>query len=249
MNIAMVLAGGTGTRIGADIPKQFIRVMGKPVLAYTLEIFQACDKIHAIEIVCHKDWINEVRNIVDEYAIKKTRWLATGGATFQESVMNGVFALRGKVADNDIVVVSFGVSPMTPMEDINDSIRICEKHGNGIAAKDIDLCTCIKDDECGTTQNLIRETIKGFGNPWTFRFGELYQAYEFANRKGFLQELEPHTTSLYLALGKRLWFSQSTAISAKITTREDLNIFEGYLLLKQKREREGFFSPDKENEV
>lgn len=175
MNIAMVLAGGTGTRIGADIPKQFIRVMGKPVLAYTLEIFQACDKIHAIEIVCHKDWINEVRNIVDEYAIKKTRWLATGGATFQESVMNGVFALRGKVADNDIVVVSFGVSPMTPMEDINDSIRICEKHGNGIAAKDIDLCTCIKDDECGTTQNLIRETIKGFGNPWTFRFGELYQ--------------------------------------------------------------------------
>ena len=106
---------------------------------------------------------------------------------------------------------------------------------NAIAAKDIDLCTCIKDDENSTTQNLIRETIKGFGNPWTFRIGELCDAYEQAQERGILNKLEPHTTSLYFALGKRLWFSQSTAISAKITTRGDLDLFDGYLLLQEKR--------------
>lgn len=238
MNIAIVLAGGTGSRVGAEIPKQFIKIRNKPVLAYTLEIFQACDNIHAIEIVCHKDWLDEAHRIAEEYAITKTKWFVTGGATFQESVMNGVFSLRGKAEPDDIAVISFGVSPMTPVEDINDGIRVCKEHGNAIAAKDIDLCTCIKDDEYSTTQNLLRETIKGFSNPWTFRFGELCDAYETAKTQGFLDELEPHTTSLYFALGKRLWFSQSTAKCAKITTREDLDLFEGQLLLEERRRQE-----------
>lgn len=245
MNIAMILAGGTGTRVGASIPKQFIKIMDKPILAYTLEIFQACENIHAIEIVCHEDWMDEVHKIVDKYKITKTKWMVPGGATFQESVMNGVFFLRDQVARDDIVVVSFGVSPMTPMEDINDGIRVCKEHGNAIAAKDIDLCTCIKDDDNSTTQNLLRETIKGFSNPWTFRFGELCDSYEFAEAHGFLGELEPHTTSLYFALGKRLWFSQSTAKLAKITTRQDLDLFEGQLLLEEKRSN----TRRKDNEV
>lgn len=246
MNIAIILAGGLGTRVGEDVPKQFIKIRNQPILAYTLEIFQACNSIDAIEIVCHRDWMDEVHRIVDEYAITKTSWIVTGGRTFQESVMNGVFYLRGKIAPEDIAVVSFGVSPMTPIEDINDSIRVCREHGNGIAAKDIDLCTCIKDDDSSTTQNLIRETIKGFSNPWSFQFGELCDSYEFAQAQGLLNNLEPHTTSLYFALGKRLWFSQSTAKIAKITTREDLDIFEGQLLLEEKRKLERLGSPREE---
>ena len=88
MNIAIVLAGGTGTRVGADIPKQFIKVMGKPILAYTLEIFQKNQNIDAIEVVCHQDWIDEIENIDREYGFGKVRWIVTGGGTFQESVMN-----------------------------------------------------------------------------------------------------------------------------------------------------------------
>ena len=63
MNIAIILAGGSGTRIGAKIPKQFIEILGKPILAYTLEIFQNKKNIDAIEIVCHKDWESEIRRI------------------------------------------------------------------------------------------------------------------------------------------------------------------------------------------
>lgn len=237
MNIGVILAGGTGTRVGAGVPKQFIKVEDKPILAYTLEIFQNNKNIDAIEVVCHKDWIDEVEQICSEYGITKIKWICTGGESFQESTMNGIMNLKEKIAENDIVVISFGVSPMTPQEDIDDSIRVCKEHGNAIASVDMDLCTCIKDNEESTTQNIIRETLKGFANPWTFRFGELHEAYEEAVKKNMLDTLEPHTTSLYLALGKRLWFSQSTAAQCKITHKSDLDVFEGHLLLQEKRKQ------------
>lgn len=237
MNIGVILAGGTGTRIGADVPKQFIEIMGKPILAYTLEVFQGNKNIDAIEVVCHKEWVKEVERIVEIYKITKVRWLAIGGSTFQESTMNGVFHLKDQIYPEDIVVLSFGVSPLITDEVIDDSIRVCKEHGNAIASEDMILCTCIKDDEYSTTQNLIRENIKGFSSPWTFQYGELCEVYETAVDQGILNKLEPHTTSLYLALGKRLWFSKTISTNIKITTREDLDIFEGYLLLKEKRSK------------
>lgn len=239
MNAAIVLAGGTGSRVGADKPKQFIEILGKPILAYTLDNFQKDPEIDAIEIVCHKDWVDEVQSICRRYEITKLRWLTIGGDSFQTSTLNGVFHLRDKISSDDIVVISFGVSPFCTPDIINDSIRVAKEHGNGISAEDSPLCTCIKDDEYSTTQNLIRETIKGFSNPWTFRYGELVEAYDEVIEKGLLNQLEPHTTSVYLALGKRLWFSKSSGYNFKITLREDLDKFEGLLLLKAKRESEG----------
>ena len=235
MNVAIILAGGTGTRVGANLPKQFIQVNGKPILAYTLEIFQKNKNIDFIEIVCHRDWLGEVERICTQYSITKKRWMCVGGDEFQESTINGIYKLKGKISDNDIVVISFGVSPLTPQEDIDDSIRVCKEHGNAIASVDIDLCTCVKDDEYSTTQSIIRETLKGFANPWTFKYGELYGVYEKAKRLGVLDTLEPHTTSVYMALGKRLWFSKSTTSLVKITRKEDIDIFEGLLLLRQRR--------------
>lgn len=238
MNIAIILAGGTGTRVGSNIPKQFIEVMGKPILAYTLETFQNDEAIDAIEIVCHKDWFEETKRIVETYGFSKTKWITEGGSTFQGSTMRGIYNLKGKLAPEDIVVISFGVSPMTTADIINDSIRVCKEHGNAISAEDSVLCTCIKDDEYSSTTNLIRETIKGFSNPWTFKFGELCESYEEAEKRGILEDLEPHTTSVYFALGKRIWFSKSNGHNFKITTKEDLERFEGLLLLKNKREME-----------
>ena len=239
MNTAIILAGGVGARVGASIPKQYIEIMGKPILAYTLDNFQRDDNIDAIEIVCHDSWAEEVRNICARWGIDKLRWIAPGGSTFQESTLNGINHLRDKLSPTDIVVISFGVSPFTTPDIIDDSIRIASEHGNAISAEDWALCACIKDDEYGTTQSLIRETIKGFSNPWTFRFGELCEAYDEAQRRDILKDLEPHTTSVYLALGKRLWFSKSSGHNFKITLKEDLERFEGLLLLKQKREAEG----------
>ena len=239
MNVAIVLAGGTGTRVGAGIPKQFIEIMDKPILIYTLENFEKDDEIDAIEVVCHKDRVDHVQVICEKFGITKLKWVTVGGDTFQESVLNGVYNLRDKISPEDIAVISFGVSPFCTPDIINDSIRVAAEHGNGISAEDYVLCTCIKDDEYSSTQNLIRETIKGFSNPWSFRYGELVEAYDEVIEKGILNDLEPHTTSVYFALGKRIWFSKTSAQNFKISTRPDLDRFEGLLLLKEKRLAEG----------
>lgn len=241
MNIAIILAGGIGERIGAGKPKQFINVIGKPILAYTLEIFQKNHSIDAIEIVFHKDWLDEIRNIVNKYAITKTRWYALGGKTYQESFMNGVFQLKGQISDDDLIVSSFGVSPLVTDEEIEDSIRVAKKYGNAIAAQDISLCTCIKDDETSSIQPILREKLKGFANPWTFRFGELYDAYKEGIEKNILKDIEPHTTSLYFALGKRIYFSKASNYICKITYKEDLEYFEALMHFRSMNEenREG----------
>lgn len=239
MNVAIILAGGTGDRVGAGFPKQFIEVQGKPILAYTLEIFQNNLNIDAIEIVCHKDWTKETKDIVAKYKIDKTKWITVGGNSFQESTMSGIVNLKGKISDEDIVVISFGVSPMTTDEVVDDSIRVCQKYGNAIASDEIVLCTCMKDEldsNRSSIKPIARETLKGFANPWTFKFGELRDAYETAAMRGILKDLEPHTTSLYFALGKRIYFSKGTNTICKITYKEDLEAFEGWLLLKMKRE-------------
>ena len=239
MVMAVILAGGTGTRIGASVPKQFIEIGGKPILVWTLEIFQRNREIDAIEIVCHKDWMDHTRSLVERYGLSKVRFITEGGSSYQESFMKGIFNLKEVLKAGDIVVSSFGVSPMTTDDIIADNLRVCRAHGNAIASADETLCTCIKDDEESSVTPILRETLKGFANPWSFEFSELVEAYETGLKTGILDTLEPHTTSLYFALGKRIWFSKTNTLNIKITTPEDLDIFEGQLLLREKRQREG----------
>lgn len=238
MNVAVILAGGVGTRVGSQVPKQYIEVLGKPIIAYTLEKFQNHPQIDAIEIVCAPDMMDKVRGIVMDYGITKVQWYAPGGETFQDSTVNGLFHLKEKLCPEDIVLLHFAVGPMVTDEIIEDAIRVCELHGNAIASTEMDLCTCIKDDAYSTTQSILRETLMGFSAPWAFKFGEVCEVYETAIQQNILAELEPHTTSVYFALGKTLYFSKSVRTNIKITYKEDLDIFEGYLLLMQKRAAE-----------
>ena len=149
--------------------------------------------------------------------------------------MNGIFNLKEKVAIDDIVLIQFAVSPMITDEIINDSISVCKKYGNAVAADEMIMCTCIKDDEYSSSQSILRETLVGLNAPWTFKYEVVCNAYEEAIEKNILDDLEPHTTSLMFALGKKIYFSKSATSNIKITRKEDLDLFEGYLLLQEKR--------------
>ena len=105
MNIAVILAGGVGNRVGAQVPKQFIEVMGKPVLAYTVEVFQNHPQIDGIEVVCIESYMDYMEEMKEKYGFTKLRWVAKGGKDFQESVMNGINHLEGIASDDDIVLV------------------------------------------------------------------------------------------------------------------------------------------------
>lgn len=225
MNYAIILAGGNGKRFGSKTPKQFIEVNGKPILAYTIEIFENNDQIDFIEIVGHRNWIDKIKLMVDKYQYKKVKKICNGGDTFLLSAKQGVYNLSGLAKSNDILCFSFGCSPLTPNEDINDSIRVAKKYGNGVATKNITLCTCVKDDEYSSTKNILRETLAGFANPWSFRFDELFNLFNEAEKLNILDKIEQHTTSLYFAFHKKIYFSKSTSSQVKITTKDDLNYF------------------------
>ena len=124
-NIAIIIAGGVGSRMGHDIPKQFIEVEGKPVLMYTLEGFQKHPMVDVIVLVCIDGWQEDVRRWCAQSGITKLRKIVTGGASGQESIRNGVFSLEGECAQDDVVIIHDGIRPLVDAFLLTDVIEKC----------------------------------------------------------------------------------------------------------------------------
>lgn len=234
MNVAIILAGGVGSRVGADRPKQFIEILGKPVLAYTVEAFQEHPQIDAIEIVCVETHIEFLREMVSQYGLDKVQWIVRGGTDFQHSVMNGVENLRGQIAQDDIVLIHYGASPFVSEDIISDGIRVAKEKGNCTSATPCFLLMGANDDNTKSTKWIDRDKIMQLNCPQCFQFGYVDQLYQEAEEKQLLGQVEPHTTSLMYLMGRTIYFSKGNQTNIKITTKEDLELFEGYVLRKQK---------------
>ena len=251
MNIAIILAGGVGNRVGATdkfgerIPKQFVEVLGKPVLVYTIEKFQEHPDIDAIEVVCVESHINYMVQLKNKYSLDKVKWIVKGGATFQESVYNGVNNLRQKIDDEDIVLIHFGASPFVEKEIISDAINVCKIHGNAISTTDYFVLsgrkaksTSVEDPENYSNEYINRESIACMSTPHAFKYDFIKDLYDEAIRKNIINKVEPHTTTLMYALKKPIYFSKGSQTNIKITKKEDLELFEGYVLMKRRKKSE-----------
>ena len=128
MNIAIILSGGKGSRLNKDIPKQFIEVFDKPIMAYTLEKFQNNSNIDAIEIIYNKKYFQETCDLVEKFNISKARWFVEGGNSYFMSNYNALDALKNKLSSEDIVVFHGCSSPMVTDEIINNSIENAKIH-------------------------------------------------------------------------------------------------------------------------
>ncbi len=232
MNVAIILAGGVGSRMGMDIPKQFVNILGKPIIAYTIEEFQKNAEIDVIEIVCIETYIEYCKNVVDKYNLSKVKWIVSGGNDFQHSVMNGIDNLKDKISNEDIVLIHFGASPFVSQEIISDSIRICKNKGNAISTTPFYLLAGLKDNEEYSTTYIDRETVVCMNSPHTFKYGIIKDIYKEAIEKNLIDKVEPHTTSLMYKLNKPIYFSKGSQVNIKLTTKEDLKLFEGYVMTK-----------------
>lgn len=234
MNVAMILAGGVGARMGANVPKQFVEVMGKPIIAYTLELFERSASIDAVEVVLVSGYEEKLRAIIDEYRLNKVKWITLGGDTFTRSVYNGLDNLRDTLTDSDIVMIHMSVAPFIGEDIIEDALRVCQEKGNSISENPCLLCMGTKDNDEYSTESVLREGITGLNTPQTFFFGELLDDYDRAVCGGYLDSLEPHTTSLLYHHGKKLYFSKGSQMNIKITTPDDLELFEAYCIMKER---------------
>lgn len=240
MNIVIILAGGVGHRVGADRPKQFIEILGKPILAYTTEIFQENEKTDAIEIVCHHSWMDYCRDMVKKYNLTKVRWMTEGGDTFQDSVMHGVRKLKdlmqtGEVKDTDNVYIQYGGAPFTSQKIVNAVIDMTEERGSAVTGTPCYQLMGTRDDESHSFHYVNRDEYIQIACPYGFRFDYLLDVYRRAKQEDLLDKIEPHTTSLMYALGDTINYAYGDQTNIKITTQEDLDIFEGYVRMKQAR--------------
>lgn len=235
MITAIILAGGNGTRVGADCPKQFVEILGKPVIAYTIEIFQKCADIDNIEIVCHHDWRSYLDETIKKYNLKKVKWIVDGGSTFQESVINGVNNLKDKLQEDDYVLIQYGAAPFTSEKIVSDVIRVMKDKGSAVTATPCYQLMGSNDGDV-STKWVDRDKYIQLACPYGFKYSYLVDIYRRAEKQGILNSVEPHTTSLIYALGDKLFQAYGDQTNIKITTKEDLDLFEGYVLMKQQRE-------------
>ena len=148
MNYVIIIAGGVGSRLGAKIPKQFVKVLGKPIIAYTMEHFQNHPEIDGIELVCVDGFQDHLKGIAENCGITKVIKIVKGGSEYERSIMNGVDGLEGIAKPEDVVMIHWAASPFISEEIISDSIRVCKEKGNAITASYSYLLYGTNDGDC-----------------------------------------------------------------------------------------------------
>lgn len=236
MNVAIIIAGGVGNRMGQEIPKQFINVYDKPVLIYTLESFQKHPQVDAIEVVCIDGWQDMVWAYAKQFSITKLKWIVTGGASGQESIRNGVYNLKDECAKDDIIIIHDGVRPLVDEEVLSDVIIKCKKYGNAVTSLPYNEQIFIIDDEKSTTKYIPRETLRRVSTPQAYTYGKLDWAYHEAFEREIGIYGSSYTNTMMVELGERLYFAAGSDKNIKLTTKDDLEIFKGYLKNHRKDE-------------
>lgn len=229
MNIALVLAGGSGQRLGQDIPKQFINVYDKPVLIYTLESFQNHPQIDAIELVCIDGWHDVVKAYAGQFNIDKLRWIVSGGDTAQESIRNGVYSLNGKCGDEDVIIIHDGIRPLVDDSVLSDVIIKCRQYGNAVTALPYNEQIFVADDDISTTSYIPRESLRRVATPQAYQYGRLNRAYHEAYERKIGIYGSAYTNTMMVELGEKLYFAAGSDKNIKITTKDDLELFKAYL--------------------
>jgi len=229
MNLAVIIAGGSGHRMGQDIPKQFINVHDKPVLIYTLEGFQKHPQIDAIEVVCIDGWHDVLWAYAKQFNITKLKWVISGGSTGQESIRNGIYNLEDKCSADDVVIIHDGIRPLVDDTVLSDVIIKCQKYGNAVTSLPYNEQIFVVDDEMSTTKYIPRETLRRVSTPQAYRFELIDQGYHEAFEKEIGIYGSSYANTMMVELGHRLYFAAGSDKNIKLTTKDDLETFKAYL--------------------
>ena len=231
MNIALLIAGGVGNRMHQEIPKQFLNVYDKPVIVYTLEAFQKHPNIDAIEVVCLDGWHEILWAYCRQFGITKLENIVSGGENGQDSIRNGLIDLRKRHDDDTIVLIHDAIRPMVSADIISDNIHICEKYGNAITVIPCAEAMLKTDNSIDSTEQVQRDNLKRTQTPQSFRLGEILSIHKDALSRGITNSVASCT--LYIEMGRKVFFSLRSEKNIKLTTVDDLDIFKA--LLKSKR--------------
>ena len=231
MNIALIIAGGAGERMGQDIPKQFLTVNEKPVIVYTLEAFQKHPRIDEIDVVCIEGWEKTLQAYASQFNISKLKNIYPGGNNGQSSIRNGVTGLADTHDGEDIVLIHDAIRPMVSEDIISDCLVQTEK--NGCAITVIPCAEAMLETQDGTSSesSYPRDHLKRTQTPQGFKLKTLVKIHKEALEKGITNSIASCT--LMVELGYTVYFSMGSEKNIKLTTVEDIDIFKALLATKR----------------
>lgn len=230
MNTALILAGGRDPHFSMNIPKQFINVNNRPVIVYTLEIFQNHPDIDEIIVTCVDGWQEMIRAYGKQFNITKLREILPGGNDAQESTYHGLEILRDRMGKGDIVVIHDAIRPMVSERIITRSIQMCRRKGMGVAATYIMDTIMRSTDKKEGYDSLNRYEIMKVQTPQSFDFEMLWEIHTRAREEKCLGAWD--NSSLLTRLGEKVYFSEGSDLNLKINRVEDVEMFKALYRMK-----------------
>lgn len=225
MNIALIFAGGTGQRMNSkSCPKQFLEMYGKPILIHTIEIFENHNEIEAICVVCLAGWEEELKRLLENYNIKKVKWIVEGGSTGHDSIYNGLMKIRSFCKDDDIVLIHDGVRPLITRSLISDNIECVKKYGNAITVEDAaESIAIIEGNNSNSIETMPRRSLcKVAKAPQSFYVKDICLIHDRAQKDGY-KSID--SSDLMNHYNEKLYTVKSTPYNIKIATPSDYYVF------------------------
>lgn len=231
MNVCLIIAGGSGSRMHQNIPKQFLTVNDRPVIIYTLEAFQNHPEIDAIAVVCIEGWEQVLWAYARQFNITKLQHVVPGGKNGQDSIRNGVYELEKHYLPEDLVLIHDAIRPMVSAEIISDNIRVARTYGNAITV--IPCAEAMMQTEGGVVSvgSYPREHLRRTQTPQAFYIGDICGLHRRALEKGITNSVASCT--LMIEMGEQVYFSIGSEKNIKLTTVEDIDIFKALLAAKR----------------
>ena len=230
-NIAIIIAGGTGARMGQDIPKQFLNVGEKPIIMYTIEAFQNHPSIDGIIVVCLEGWENILASYCKQFNITKLSSIIKGGDCGQASIKNGLDEAKRLFDENDMVLIHDAIRPMISEDIISDNIAKCEIYGNATTVVPCTTVVLAKTTEEYSEKIVNRDEILLTQTPQAFILKDILSAHEEAKKKGITSSVASCT--LYSELGRKVYYSNGSETNIKLTRPADIEIFKALLNVKK----------------
>lgn len=227
MNTALILAGGTGTRMGLDCPKQFLTVMDKPIISYCFDRFQQHGGIDNIVVVVSEQWQDFVRENAEKYGVDKIRGFAPAGRTRQHSIYNGLKCIAESCPGTEIVIVHDAARPLVSDEIISECIRGAEEFDGAMPVISVKDTVYLSKDGQNIDRLLTRSELFAGQAPESFRFKKYYQIHNEVSD----EEIGSTAGSSEIAYrhGMNIRMVKGSERNLKITTIEDLETFETIL--------------------
>ena len=226
--VAIIIAGGVGSRVGTKTPKQYIEIFGKPVIVYTIEEFQRNNNINDIYIVCGHGWKKHVTELVEKYNLNKVRGICYGGETGLDSIWNALMFTENKYSDEDVFIIQDANRCLTTQDIINDGIRVCLENSSAISGlAQVNSQVYI---DSGNQVLVDRDKVFELHRPEFFTFKKIKYVRDLTKIKQFNS---PNPVSILIENGEKIFLSSGNSLNMKITYPEDLELVEAILSLNK----------------